>query len=220
MRIPLTTLAFLFILFGCETSKKPEWQSDNFELVKLGKGIYSCIHKFGGKAICNVGIVDNGEETIIFDSFLSPDVASELLRVVESLGLSPIKYVVNSHFHNDHIRGNQVFSEDVHIISTKKTRDLIEEWEPLQIEYEKENAPARLAYYDSLHNSFTGDKESRDYLQILMWKPYYQILVNSHKKVKTRLPDMFVNSIMHLDGSARRVALLTNGIGHSESLWP
>ena len=217
MRIVLIAISLAFVMLSCDNPKQKKWQSDNFELVKLGEGIYGCIHKFGGKAICNVGIVDNGEETIVFDSFLSPDVASELLSAVERLDLSPIKYVVNSHFHNDHIRGNQVFSEDVHIISTKKTRDLIEEWEPLQIEYEKENAPARLALYDSLYRSFKGDKQSREYQQILMWKPYYEILVNSHKEVKTRLPDMFVDSVHQFDGSARRVVLLSNGIGHSES---
>ncbi len=175
------------------------------------------IHKFGGKAICNVGIVDNGKETIVFDSFLSPDVAEELLEALNEMNLSPVKYVVNSHFHNDHIRGNQVFSEAVKIISTARTSEIIEEEEPLQIAYEKENAPARLAYYDSLYKSFSGDTKSREYQQILMWKPYYEILSNSHLKVKTRVPDMFVDSIHNIDGPDRRIQLISKGQGHTES---
>lgn len=209
---------FTSILFiSCKNRSSNQIKSYNFELVELGDGIYGCIHKFGGKAICNVGVVDNGKETLIFDSFLSPDVAEELLNVVKELGLSPVKYVVNSHFHNDHIRGNQVFSQDVKIISTTRTKELIEEEEPLQIAYEKENAPARLFYYDSLYSSFVGDKQSREYKQILMWRPYYETLSNSHIEVKTQLPNLFVDSILNLNGPNRKIQLISKGEGHTPS---
>ncbi|NNK73732.1 MAG: MBL fold metallo-hydrolase [Flavobacteriaceae bacterium] len=204
-------------LFGCKSQQEKSIESENFELVKLGDGVYSGIHKFGGKAICNVGIVDNGNETIIFDTFLSPDVATELIETVNNLDLSPIKYVVNSHSHNDHIRGNQVFPEDIKIISTTRTGELIEKWEPLDIAEEKKYAPQRLAYYDSLYQTFSGDKTSREYQQILMWKPYYEILANSHLEVKTRLPDIFVDSVQQFDGPDRKITLISKGAGHTES---
>jgi glyoxylase-like metal-dependent hydrolase (beta-lactamase superfamily II) len=183
----------------------------------LSDGVYACIHKFGGKATCNVGIVDNGKETLIFDSFLSPEVAEELLDALDGLGLSPVKYVVNSHYHNDHIRGNQVFPQDVRIISTLRTKELIEYEEPLQIAYEKEKAPARFAYYDSLYTTFKGDKGSREFQKILMWRPYYETLSNSYQTVKTRVPDMFIDTILYLDGPDRRIQLISKGPGHTES---
>jgi glyoxylase-like metal-dependent hydrolase (beta-lactamase superfamily II) len=217
MRSILIIFYVVIFLFSCKDKLDNPIKSDNFELIELGNGIYSCIHKLGGKAICNVGIVDNGDETLIFDSFLSPDVAEELLNAIEKMGLSPVKYVVNSHFHNDHIRGNQVFGKEVNIISTIRTKELIAEEEPLQIAYEKEYAPERLSYYDSLYNSFNGDKQSREYQQILMWKPYYDILSNSHLKVKTRLPDMYVDSILNLNGPKRKIQLISKGEGHTES---
>jgi len=217
MRLILILFFVAILPLSCKDKSIHKIKSDNFELVKLGNGIYSCIHKFGGKAICNVGIVDNGNETLIFDSFLSPDVAGELLKVVEEMGLSPVKYVVNSHFHNDHIRGNQVFTKEINIISTIRTKEIIEEEEPYQIAYEKENAPARLSYYDSLYHSFNGDKQSREYQQILMWRPYYETLANSHLKVKTRLPNMYVDSILNLDGPKRKIQLISKGEGHTES---
>jgi glyoxylase-like metal-dependent hydrolase (beta-lactamase superfamily II) len=212
----VTTFLFSIVLFNKEATGV-QIESDHFELTKLGDGVYSCIHKFGGKAICNVGIVDNGKETLIFDTFLSPDVAQELLTLVKRLELSPVKYVVNSHFHNDHIRGNQVFSDDVKIISTLKTREIIEEEEPLQIAYEKEHAPARFSYYDSLYHSFKGDQQSREYQQTLMWRPYYQTLSESHLKVKTRLPNLYVDSTLSLNGPKRSIQLISYGEGHTES---
>lgn len=217
MRITAIFLFCAIFICSCKVERSDGFESNNFELVELAEGVYSCIHKFGGKAICNVGIVDNGQETIIFDSFLSPDVAKELLEALKEMGLSPLKYVVNSHSHNDHIRGNQVFPNEVKIISTTRTSELIEKWEPLDIIEEKKFAPDRYSYFDSLYNSFKGDKLSREYQQILMWRPYYETLSNSHIEVKTRLPDIFVDSVQNFDGPNRRIQLISKGQGHTES---
>ena len=183
----------LVLTTACNNTKNFEYTSANFELVSLSEGVYALIHKLGGKAICNTGIIDNGSETIIFDTFLSPDTALEILHLVDTLNLSPIKYVVNSHWHNDHIRGNQVFPDSVKIISTKKTAEIIALREPIEIASEKQYAPLELKYYDSLLTNFRGEKTSRDYQEILMWKPYYEVLSESHKKVKTRLPNMSIS---------------------------
>jgi cyclase len=43
---------------------------------------------------------------------------------VERLGLGPVSVVVNSHWHGDHVRGNQVF-EGAPIVATRATRELI-----------------------------------------------------------------------------------------------
>ena len=217
MRALLVIACLLFFISGCSEKKTFRYNSKNFKLVELADGVYACIHKFGGKAICNVGIIDNGDETIIFDTFITPSVANELFDVVEGLGLSPIKYVINSHSHNDHIRGNQVFAEDVKIISTRINADLIEENEPLDIEYEREQAPSRFQHYDTLYNNFNSDTNSREFKQLLMWRPYYEVLVSSHKEIQTRLPDTFFENEMSLDGPDRSVKLITKGKGHTES---
>ena len=210
-------IALVILFSSCSKKEAIEYSSVNFELVKLSEGVYGCIHKFGGKAICNAGIIDNGNETLIFDSFLTPSVARELIDVVEELGLSPIKYVVNSHSHNDHIRGNQVFSPDIKIISTHRTAELIKEWEPINIKDEKEYAPQRFAYYDSLYYAYKGDTTARAYLQILMWRPYYESLAESHKVVKTRLPVIFVDDQQYFNGPKRKVQIISKGQGHTES---
>lgn len=210
-------LILFSLLFACSPQNKAEYYSSNFELIKLAEGVYSCIHKIGGKAICNVGIIDNGKETIIFDTFLSPKSAEEIPQIVAYYGLSPIKYVINSHFHNDHIRGNQVFPSEVNIISTTRTLELITENEPAQLEFETEFAIERFHHYDSLHKAFNGDTTSRKYLQIQMWRPYYETLSRSHVEVQTRLPTLTFENEKSLDGSTRKVQLISKGKGHTES---
>ena len=100
------------------------FESEHFTIEKLDEGVYSVIHKTGGYAICNAGIVNLGDETLVFDCFISPKAAEELKKAAEELSSNKVKYVVNSHFHNDHIRGNQIFT-DADIISTEKTKELM-----------------------------------------------------------------------------------------------
>jgi len=204
------------LLLGCNNTQEAPF-SRNFEVIELADGIYACIHKLGGKAICNAGIVDLGDKTIIFDSFLSPFVADEIPEIVKKLNLSPIQYVVNSHWHNDHIRGNQIFSSEIDIISTTRTAELIKIKEPGEIAAEKNYAPKRLAYYDSLLNAYQGDSTDREYQNILMWQPYFTALVETNSIIETRLPNVFVDQEKVIKGSKREARLITKGKGHSES---
>ncbi len=202
---------------GCAELDKRDYSTANFNVIKLADGVYACIHKPGGKAIGNSGIVDNGEATIVFDTFLSPDAAEELIGVVEQMKLSPIKYVINSHFDNDHVRGNQCFASEVKILSTERTAQLIKEEEPKAIAEEKVYAKELYEYYDSLDKAFTGDTTSQEYMKIKMMKPYFEELSVSHLKIRTRVPDTYVKDEMRLDGSRMEVILIEKGKGHSES---
>jgi glyoxylase-like metal-dependent hydrolase (beta-lactamase superfamily II) len=192
-------------------------ESKHFDLVEISEGVYACIHKFGGKAISNAGIIDLGDGTLIFDTFLSPLVAAEIPEIVKKLGLPPIEYVVNSHYHNDHIRGNQVFSDDIQIISTSRTAQLIAEMEPQELAAEKEYAPSQLEHYDSLMNAFAGDTLSREYKNLLLWQPYFETLVETNSIVETRLPDTYFEDEMIISGSKREVTLISMGRGHTDS---
>ena len=214
----LLYISFVFIFWSCKTSEQSEtYTSPHFDVITLADGVYACIHKIGGKAICNIGIVDNGTETFIYDNFLSPPVAEEIQKVVDHYELSPIKYIVNSHYHNDHIRGNQVFSKEAEIISTTITADLISKNEPKEIADEKNYAPERKAYYDSLEMVYEGDKSHMEYQKILMWKSYYDVLSDSYKEVETRIPDRLVDEELRFQGSEREVRIISRGMGHTES---
>jgi glyoxylase-like metal-dependent hydrolase (beta-lactamase superfamily II) len=217
----MKNIIFLFLIaalmFGCVENQEKKYSTTNFDLIKISEGVYACIHKFGGKSVCNSGIVDNGESTIVFDSFLSPEAAEEVIEIVEQLELSPIKYVINSHSHNDHIRGNQSFSSDVKILSTKRTAELIEEEEPKSIASEKIYAKNQYEYFDSLSRAYKGDTTLREYQLIKMMKPYFEELSKSHERIKTRLPDTYVVNEKSINGSKRKVSLIAKGKGHTES---
>ena len=61
--------------------------------------------------ISNAGFVVTGDGVVIFDSLGTPSLANELIKKIRSITDQPIKKVVVSHFHADHIYGLQVFEE-------------------------------------------------------------------------------------------------------------
>ena len=210
IKLLILSIASLLIMQGWAQKIK----STNFEILKMDEGIYAAIHKSGGHAICNVGIVDLGDKTVIFDTFLSPFVAEELLEVVKKLKLSPVKYVINSHYHNDHIRGNQVFADDVIIISTRKTRDMIIKEEPGQIQKDSVYAKKEFARLDSIKN-ISKPKDFRKSRNLMEWYGYYEALVQTTPILKTRLPEVTFDHEMYINGTERFIKLLSLGKGHS-----
>ena len=105
--------------------------SSNFTIEQLAPNVWAAIHNdYYGKAICNAGIIDLGDKTVVFDPFMTPSAAIELRDVAYQLTKRNYAYVVNSHYHNDHIRGNQAFLPNATIISTTTTRTQIERNEP------------------------------------------------------------------------------------------
>jgi len=59
--------------------------------------------------ISNAGFVITGEGVVIFDSLGTPSLAKKLVDKIRGMTEQPIKKVVVSHFHADHIYGLQVF---------------------------------------------------------------------------------------------------------------
>jgi glyoxylase-like metal-dependent hydrolase (beta-lactamase superfamily II) len=118
-------------------------ETRHFNLSQAADGVYAAIHRDGGWAIGNAGIVDLGGETVIFDTFMTPVAAEALREAAEQLTQQPVTYVVNSHYHNDHIWGNQVF-QDATLITTSLTRDLILTKGQEEYDWYRDNSAAQL----------------------------------------------------------------------------
>ncbi len=215
----LILLIFIFFIFSnlisVQLSDKTfaqNFKSQHFHIENVSEGVYAAIHSIGGHAICNAGIVDLGEETLIFDTFLSPLAAEDLLKAARNLTENPVKFVVNSHYHNDHIRGNQVFLPEARIISTPKTREMIKENEPKTIEEEKGYSQKTL---EELRENYSTEQDSAKSLGLLMWIGYYEAIIESHPILRTTLPDSTFNDTLIIKGTQKKVVLISFKNGHT-----
>ena len=207
----LKILLILIAFVGNSFSQS--FDSEHFTIEKLADGVYTAIHKTGGYAICNAGIVKLGNETLVFDCFISPKAARDLKKAAEKLTGNNVKYVVNSHFHNDHIRGNQVFT-GAEIIATHKTKELIEETELEELEYEKKVVDDRIK---STQKEIDGETDPRKLEEHKMWLGYYKAIKESFGEYKTVLPDKLFKDTLIIQGEDRKVILFSRGKGHTES---
>src|SRR5690242_19894952 len=83
--------------------------SKHFHLEELAEGVYAAIATIDGGAVCNAGIIDLGDQLVIFDTFLTPQAATDLRAAAERLVGRAVTLVINSHWHGDHVQGNMSF---------------------------------------------------------------------------------------------------------------
>jgi cyclase len=105
-------------------------QTENFEMVKVADGVYAAIRKEppGMTVNGNSVFIINEREVVVVDSTLTPGTAKEELAALRRLTSKPVKYVINTHWHDDHIMGNQVYRDafpGVEFIAHARTREYL-----------------------------------------------------------------------------------------------
>ena len=80
-----------------------------FTLKPLGHGVYAAIDDAKGDAGANAGFVIGEDGVLVVDTFENAKAARALFAEIRKLTPLPIKFVVNTHYHLDHVAGNGVF---------------------------------------------------------------------------------------------------------------
>jgi cyclase len=103
-------------------------QSKHFTLQALADGVYACIHKEGGAAYSNAGIIDLGDWTIVVDAFDSLVAGSDLRKVAESIFDRPVDTILLTHCHIDHWVGASAFEPSATLLTTSAIRRETLKW--------------------------------------------------------------------------------------------
>jgi cyclase len=114
-------------------------------LVRLSGGVYAYIA--GGPSSeeglgANAGFVVGGESVLVVDSRYTERHARKLLEAIRSVTDLPVRYLVNTHYHPDHVWGNSVFrDEGAVILARPETKIEMERYTPVYMEYYRERRP-------------------------------------------------------------------------------
>jgi glyoxylase-like metal-dependent hydrolase (beta-lactamase superfamily II) len=112
-RARLPALAVLLALAGSAAIAQAPPQP--FALKQIGPGVYAAI---SGES--NAGFVIGEDGVLVVDSFFAPGTAKALLDEIRKLTPKPIRYIVNTHYHADHVSGDQTFKDAGAIIVTHR----------------------------------------------------------------------------------------------------
>ncbi len=81
-----------------------------FTLHRLAPGVYAALDAPGSSAGSNAGFVIGRRAVAVIDTFESVPAARALLAQIRRRTPLPIRYVINTHYHIDHVTGNRVFA--------------------------------------------------------------------------------------------------------------
>jgi len=185
-----------------------------FTLHTLCDGVFAAIAKPGQGAWSNAGIIDLGDELLVFDSLSTPSAGEELRRQAESLTGKSIKYLINSHYHGDHVFGNQVFS-DTTIVSTYVTEKLCKEKNKIE-DYEKEKQDMN-HYLLQLKKQIDSTEDAIIKASLINQYQEMSKVLDDLSQLQIVLPSLLFEEKLTITGSERTVELYCLGGGHSSS---
>jgi cyclase len=92
---------------------------------KIVEGVYYVTSTGSMSVGSNSVVIVNDDDALLIDPGESPATARAFLEEIKSVTNKPVKYVIDSHYHFDHVHGQQIFGPDVTIIGHDRTYDML-----------------------------------------------------------------------------------------------
>lgn len=183
---------------------------------KIAEGIYYATAAGTMQVGANSPIFVGPVETTIIDSETSPAAGRALIQDVKAITDKPIKYVIDSHFHYDHVFGNQVFGPDVQIIGHDHTRQRLNANTLEQYTFltSLRPIPERVA---SLRQRITEEKEPQQKAVLERQMQNSLDYQEQVKEVRQTPPNITFDNTMTLVRGEREFRLMYLGRGHTDT---
>lgn len=182
-----------------------------FQLEQVAEGVYFAQSLPGTGTLGNAAFVDLGDCTLIFDTFLTPQAALALRQAAEQLTGRPVRYVINSHYHADHVMGNQVFLPDATFIATSRTRELIAATKFL------DQLGEVAGELDQMEQELLRTEDEVKRRELRSTISDNRALLAAAPTLQAILPTLTFDERLVFHGSRRSAELLTYGGGHTGS---
>jgi glyoxylase-like metal-dependent hydrolase (beta-lactamase superfamily II) len=137
-------LAALVAVAGAQQEAAPP----KLEIRKITERVYAALQPAGLRFDdCNATIVLLEDGVLVADTHGSLAVARQVIAEIRKLTPRPVRYVVNTHWHGDHVQGNsayrQAFPKAI-FIAQRRTREDIEKRALPELREEQKNLPGQI----------------------------------------------------------------------------
>ena len=213
-------VCFLVALLGSLTAQA------GFKVEKYAEGIYACIRDEppGLMFDANVVFIVNDEDVIVVDANLTPTSAKETIAALRQITKRPVRYLVNTHWHIDHVSGNATWRESYpgieFIAHTSAREDMLKTGEANKKSY-LEGAPgfaAKLRDNVAKDVSFAGkqltEEERTAYLADAQLVESY---VREAPAIEMVPPTIAIDSRLTLRRGDRIIDIRHLGAGHTRA---
>jgi cyclase len=106
-------------------------EEPRFEVQTVAPGVYAAVRREppGFWFDCNSVFVVSDRDVVVVDTNVSPESARATIGALRKITDKPVSHVVNTHWHDDHIAGNQVYRDafpGVRFVGHVRTRGELE----------------------------------------------------------------------------------------------
>lgn len=191
------------------------FRSPHFTIQELAPGVYAALAKPDGMAFANAAIIDLGGETLVLDSMNSQAAGADLRRAAEELFGRPAAWLLVSHPHGDHWKGNGAFGPETRILSTAATRSDIERQAEELRQLQADPGPYAAALHES-RRRLESEKDPRWRIGLERSVARMQHELDELPDFQIRLPDEVIKDGHTFAGKQRRAQVVHLGAVHSK----
>jgi glyoxylase-like metal-dependent hydrolase (beta-lactamase superfamily II) len=189
--------------------------AQSFDIQKVSEGVYAAIPRPGIPVGSNGAFVVNGDDVLVVDTHYRPSYARELLGEIKKVTPLAVRYVVNTHWHNDHVQGNEAYinawPKGVEFLSHTNAREDIQQKAIPSIKDSLEALPKQIADLEQRAAAASGADAERLKIQAEQQKAYQAEL----RTIEITLPTLTFDRSAVLHKQTRDIQLLYFGRGHT-----
>jgi glyoxylase-like metal-dependent hydrolase (beta-lactamase superfamily II) len=196
-----------------------------FDLVRLADGVYATVRKEppGFAVESNSVFIIGPSDVLVVDAQSTLAATRETLAALRTVTDKPVRYLVNTHWHDDHIVGNRVYREafpGVQFIAHAAARDYLQgPGIAARARFHRDDVPAfsgflekALAQGKNMVGQPLDDEERRSYQSDLQLAQGY---ASVPPDFRPELPDLTLSDNLTLYQGEREIQIRYLGRGHT-----
>ncbi len=215
-------MLIVLALLTCLGLFAPSGNAQSFDIVKVADGVYAAVGRAG--VASNGAFIVNQDDVLVVDTHFRPSWAKDLIAEIRKVTNKPVRYVVNTHWHNDHVQGNQaylsVFGNGVEYIAQHAAReDMVSKAIPSVQDQLTKDVPDRIARTEKMLAEgkgpdgapLTDQGKANLATRLTSDKAYLEEL----KSIQITLPTITFERSLVLHKPGRTIHVLFFGKGHT-----
>jgi len=188
-----------------------------FDIQKVADGIYAAIARPTAIINCNAAIFEGASEIVVVDAHSTVTAATSLVaQLRRDVTSKPVRYIVNTHFHGDHVQGTPTYKRiapHADVVASEATRQRLAEDDGRGVRQAVEQARKTL----DAHRQKAGAANSAE--EKAYWRKMADEVASFIAEMKDYVPELPAVTFDHdliLRDQAHDLHLAFRGRGHTE----
>jgi cyclase len=186
-----------------------------FEIERVADGVYAAVARPVAMINCNAAIFENAGDLLIVDAHSKPSAAAALVAQLRHFTDKPVRYLVNTHFHFDHVGGNSEYRKiapRADIIASTVTRNVLAESGAARM---KQIVDAVAASVENSQKRLAAAKTPREKEHVQRELAEARAFLAEMKGFSQELPNVTFDQNLVIHDKAHQLHLAFRGRGHT-----